>query len=127
MTEILIGLLVTAGLFTRIAAAAGLGLNLLLFLTASWHTTPYFLGPDLVFSFAWLPFVLAGAEGQPALDNLVEGHSPALARRTQLRPAERPSTRTGIDPARAARRVRRDGGGDRRDLGAGQRHLPRDS
>lgn len=90
VTEILIGLLVTAGLFTRVAAAGGLGLNLLLFLTASWHTTPYFLGPDLVFTFAWLPFVLAGAEGQPALDNLIEGHSPALARRTQLRPAEGP-------------------------------------
>ena len=47
-----------------------MGLNLILFLTASWHTTPYFLGPDLVFAFAWLPFVLAGAAGQPALDNV---------------------------------------------------------
>jgi len=88
LTEILIGLLVTAGLFTRIAAAAGLALNFLLFLTASWHTTPYFLGPDLVFSFAWLPFVLAGAEGQPALDNLTESRSRAIARRTRLRPPQ---------------------------------------
>jgi thiosulfate dehydrogenase [quinone] large subunit len=87
VAEILIGLLATAGLFTRIAAAGGLGLNLLLFLTASWHTTPYFLGPDLVFSFAWLPFVLAGAEGQPALDNLVEGNAAAITRRTRLNPA----------------------------------------
>ena len=70
ITEIMIGLLVTAGLFTRVAAGAGMCLNLILFFTASWHTTPYFLGPDLVFSFAWLPFVLAGATGQPALDNL---------------------------------------------------------
>jgi len=84
VTEILIGLLVTAGLFTRVAAAGGLALNFLLFLTASWHTTPYFLGPDLVFSFAWLPFVLAGAEGQPALDNVVASGSPALQRRTRL-------------------------------------------
>ncbi len=88
VTEILIGLLVTAGLFTRVAAAGGLGLNLLLFLTASWHTTPYFLGPDLVFTFAWLPFVLAGAEGQPALDNLTEGNAAAIARRTRLSPPE---------------------------------------
>jgi thiosulfate dehydrogenase (quinone) large subunit len=85
ITEILIGLLVTFGLFTRVAAAAGLGLNFLLFLTASWHTTPYFLGPDLVFSFAWLPLVLAGSRGQPALDNIVDRPSPALARRTHLR------------------------------------------
>jgi thiosulfate dehydrogenase [quinone] large subunit len=88
ITEILIGLLVTAGLFTRIAAAAGMGLNFLLFLTASWHTTPYFLGPDLVFTFAWLPFVLAGASGQPALENIVMHPSAAMARRTHLRPVE---------------------------------------
>jgi len=88
ITEILIGLLVTVGLFTRIAAACGLGLNLLLFLTASWHTTPYFLGPDLVFTFAWLPFALAGASGQPALDNVVRRPSAAMARRTHLRPIE---------------------------------------
>jgi len=88
IAEILIGLLVTAGLFTRIAAAAGMGLNLVLFLTASWHTTPYFLGPDLVFSFAWLPFVLAGATGQPALDNVAKQPSAAMVRRTRLRPVE---------------------------------------
>ena len=69
LTEIAIGLLVTMGLMTRIAAAAGLALNLLLFLTASWNTYPYFLGSDIVFVFAWLPFVLAGADGQPALDH----------------------------------------------------------
>lgn len=84
IAEILIGLLVTAGLFTRVAAAAGLGLNFVLFLTASWHTTPYFLGPDLIFSFAWLPFVLAGSEGQPSLDHLIEHRSPALERRVRL-------------------------------------------
>src|SRR6188768_3040689 len=36
LLEIAIGLLVLAGLFTRAAAAAGLALNLVLFLTASW-------------------------------------------------------------------------------------------
>lgn len=86
ITEILVGLLAGAGLFTRIAAVTGLSLNLLLFLTASWHTTPYFLGPDLVFTFAWLPFVLAGADGQPALDNILTNPSEALVRRTRLRP-----------------------------------------
>ena len=88
IAEILIGLLVTAGLFTRVAAACGMALNFLLFLTASWHTTPYFLGPDLVFSFAWLPFVLAGASGQPALDNIAGRPSAAMARRTHLGPVE---------------------------------------
>jgi thiosulfate dehydrogenase (quinone) large subunit len=69
LTEIAIGLLAVAGRFTRASAAAGLGLSLVLFLTASWHTKPYFLGSDIVFAFAWLPFVLAGAAGQPALDH----------------------------------------------------------
>ncbi len=68
LAEVAIGLLAVAGRFTRSAALAGLGLSLVLFLTASWHTVPYFLGSDIVFAFAWLPFVLAGAAGQPALD-----------------------------------------------------------
>jgi thiosulfate dehydrogenase [quinone] large subunit len=75
LLEIAIGLLVLTGLFTRAAAAAGLGLNLVLFLTASWKTSPYFLGPDIVFVFAWLPFVLAGAEGQPALAHVIESEA----------------------------------------------------
>jgi thiosulfate dehydrogenase (quinone) large subunit len=83
LAEIAIGLLTTAGMLTRAAAAAGLGLNLLLFLTASWATTPYFLGSDIVFCFAWLPFVLVGAAEQPAVDTL------ALARRGSDRPQRR--------------------------------------
>jgi uncharacterized membrane protein YphA (DoxX/SURF4 family) len=38
--EILVGLLVLGGLLTRAAAAAGLGLNLVLFLTNSWIRRP---------------------------------------------------------------------------------------
>jgi thiosulfate dehydrogenase [quinone] large subunit len=90
LAEILIGLLVTAGLFTRIAAGLGLGLNLLLFLTASWHTTPYFLGPDLAFAFAWLPLVLAGAEGQPAIDNITPTRAPRR-RASRGRPEHAPA------------------------------------
>ncbi|HEX5619576.1 MAG TPA: Rieske 2Fe-2S domain-containing protein [Solirubrobacteraceae bacterium] len=67
--EIAIGLLALVGRFTRAAAIGGLVLSLVLFLTASWHTVPYFLGSDIVFAFAWLPFALAGAAGQPALDS----------------------------------------------------------
>src|SRR5437868_1381331 len=71
LVEIAVGLLVFAGLLTRLAAAVGLSLNLVFFLTASWKTSPYFLGSDIVFVFAWLPFVLAGAAGQPALDHVL--------------------------------------------------------
>ncbi|HEY3763756.1 MAG TPA: TQO small subunit DoxD [Gaiellales bacterium] len=99
LTEIAIGLMTTAGLLTRLAAAAGLGLNLILFLTASWTTTPYFLGSDIVFCFAWLPLLLVGAAEQPAVDTLL------LARR---RTSDRPGRQTrpgatvygagGVDP-----------------------------
>lgn len=71
LTEIAVGLLVAAGLLTRAAAAVGLLLNLLLFLTNSWRTYPYFLGSDIVFVFAWLPFVIAGAARQPTLESIV--------------------------------------------------------
>jgi thiosulfate dehydrogenase [quinone] large subunit len=72
LVEIAVGLLAFFGLVTRAAALMGLALNLLLFLTNSWNTYPYFLGSDIVFVFAWLPFVLTGASGQPALDHVVE-------------------------------------------------------
>jgi thiosulfate dehydrogenase [quinone] large subunit len=81
--EIAIGLLAVAGRFTRPAALGGLALSVVLWLTASWHTIPYFLGSDIVFAFAWLPFVLAGAEGQPALDNH-ERAGPLTTRRTAI-------------------------------------------
>jgi thiosulfate dehydrogenase [quinone] large subunit len=84
--EILVGLLAVAGRFTRASAACGLALSVVLFLTASWHTRPYFLGSDIVFAFAWLPFVLAGAAGQPALDNhpRVVPEGPGVTRRTAI-------------------------------------------
>jgi thiosulfate dehydrogenase [quinone] large subunit len=88
LTEIAVGLLTIAGLATRIAALVGLALNLLLFLTNSWNTYPYFLGSDIVFVFAWLPFLLTGASGQPALDHVIDeaagrrsARSPAFAKR----------------------------------------------
>src|SRR3954449_54440 len=87
LLEIAVGLLVTAGLMTRAAAAAGLGLNLVLFLTNSWHAYPYFLGSDIVFVFAWLPFVLTGVTGQPGLDHSIE----RLRRSPRLRLAPVPA------------------------------------
>jgi thiosulfate dehydrogenase [quinone] large subunit len=80
-----------------------MALNFLLFLTASWHTTPYFLGPDLIFTFAWLPFVLTGAEGQPALDNALRRPSRRLARRTHLGPVAPDADREAL--ATSTRRV----------------------
>jgi thiosulfate dehydrogenase (quinone) large subunit len=58
--EVAIGLGVLLGLWTRIAAIGGAVLSLSLFLTVSFHASPYFTGADIVFLFAWLPFIVAG-------------------------------------------------------------------
>ena len=97
LLEIAIGLLTIAGLLTRLAAAAGLGLNLVLFLTNSWHAYPYFLGSDIVFVFAWLPFVLTGASGQPGLDHSIDRlrRSPRM-RLAPVPPDHPPLTRRAV-------------------------------
>jgi thiosulfate dehydrogenase (quinone) large subunit len=82
--ELAIGLLILAGLATRVAAAAGLGLSLLFFLTASWHVRPFFYGPDLPFAVAWLPLLLAGGAGLPSLDRALRRR----ARREQGLPGD---------------------------------------
>lgn len=105
LVEIMIGLLVTAGLFTRVAATGGMCLNLILFFTASWHTTPYFLGPDLVFAFAWLPFVLAGASGQPALDNSIGRRRPMSRRRAGVPEPQYEHDRVDYPASTSTRRV----------------------
>jgi thiosulfate dehydrogenase (quinone) large subunit len=66
--EVAIGAGVLAGLWTRLAAAGGMALSFGLFLTVSFHSSPYYTGSDIVFLFAWTPLLLAGAGGAPAVD-----------------------------------------------------------
>ena len=61
LAEIGIGLGVALGLFGRVAAAGGMLLSLLFFLTVSFNTWPYYYGSDIAFFFAWTPLVLAGS------------------------------------------------------------------
>lgn len=106
LVEIAVGLLVTTGLLTRPAAAVGLALNLLLFLTNSWHTYPYFLGSDIVFVFAWLPFVLVGATRQPTLERVLRriASAQAEARRPPVRSSSRGQARRRIPEPELTRR-----------------------
>ncbi|HUY65636.1 MAG TPA: Rieske 2Fe-2S domain-containing protein [Acidimicrobiales bacterium] len=79
--EIAIGLGILVGMWTRLAAVAGMALSFGLFLTVSFHASPYFTGSDIVFFFAWTPFVLGGAAGAPALETwLAEQAQPAPLR-----------------------------------------------
>lgn len=66
--EVAVGLGVLVGLWMRVAAVAGMLLSFSLFLSVSFHSSPYYNGSDIVFFFAWTPLALAGAAGAPALD-----------------------------------------------------------
>jgi len=67
--EIAVGLGTLLGLFGRLAAAGGALLSLSFFLTVSFRDSPYYYGADIVFLFAWTPFVLEGS-GTWSLDHI---------------------------------------------------------
>jgi len=71
--ELAIGLGVLAGLWTRVAAAFGALLSLMLFLTVSYHASPYYTGADIVFVFAWTPLVIAGSGRVLSVDAWLNG------------------------------------------------------
>lgn len=58
--ELLVGLATLLGLFGRLTAGAGLFISTLLWLTATWSVSPYFLGPDSIYAMAWLTLLLTG-------------------------------------------------------------------
>ena len=76
--EVAIGLGALLGLWMRVAAIGGALLSLMLFLTVSFHATPYYTGADIVFFFAWLPFIVAGAGGRFALDATLARRAAAM-------------------------------------------------
>jgi thiosulfate dehydrogenase (quinone) large subunit len=71
LAELAVGLGVILGLWTRVAAAGGMVLAFTLFLTVSFHSSPYYTGADIVFVFAWIPLVLAGSGGVLSLDGVI--------------------------------------------------------
>ena len=71
LAELAVGLGALLGLWTRVAAAGGIVLSLTLFLTVSFHSSPYYTGADIVFLFAWVPLLLAGSGGVLSLDAVI--------------------------------------------------------
>ena len=74
LAEIAIGLGTLLGVWTRLALLGGLVLSFSLFLTVSFHSSPYYTGADIVFVFAWLPMIVAGAGGVLSADALIADH-----------------------------------------------------
>ncbi len=71
LAELAVGLGTLLGLWTRVAAAGGAVLAFTLFLTVSFHSSPYYTGADIVFFFAWIPLIVAGSGGVLSLDSVI--------------------------------------------------------
>jgi len=69
--ELAVGLGIALGLWTRIAAIGGAAISFSLFLAVSYHSSPWYTGADIVYFFAFLPFVIAGAGGVASLDAMI--------------------------------------------------------
>ena len=93
LAELAVGMGALLGLWTRVAAAGGIFLSLTLFLTVSFHSSPYYTGADIVFVFAWVP-LLAGGLGWRAVPR--RGDRRQGGGREKERAADR-----GADPLRA--------------------------
>ncbi|MDP9240663.1 MAG: Rieske 2Fe-2S domain-containing protein [Actinomycetota bacterium] len=89
LAEIGVGLATLVGLWSRAAAVGGALLSLTFLLTASWHTTPYYYGSDIVFLVMWLPMIAYGSDGVLSLDALLarrrKPDETLLSRRSLLR------------------------------------------
>ncbi len=68
LSELAIGSATLVGLWSRVAAGGGMLLSFGLFLTVSFHASPYYTGSDIVFVFAWTALLLAGAGGVLSAD-----------------------------------------------------------
>jgi thiosulfate dehydrogenase [quinone] large subunit len=96
--ELAVGVGTLLGLRARLAAAGGLALSLMLFLTVSFHAAPYYTGSDIVFVFAWTPLLLAGSGSVLSVDAAIAGWADRRAS------AARPHPRAGTAPQEVGRR-----------------------
>ncbi|HEX4082465.1 MAG TPA: Rieske 2Fe-2S domain-containing protein [Acidimicrobiales bacterium] len=99
LSELAVGLGTVLGLWTRVAAAGGLLLSLTLFLTVSFHSSPYFTGADIVFVFAWTPLILAGAGGVLSLDAAIAARAARTAGDHLIGARAAGAHAAGADPA----------------------------
>jgi thiosulfate dehydrogenase [quinone] large subunit len=80
--ELAAGLGTLLGLWARVAALGGMVLSLSLFLTVSFHASPYYTGSDIVFLFAWIPLLVAGSGGVLSVDGYVAARTRSLGQPT---------------------------------------------
>ena len=82
--EIAIGLGTLLGIAMLSASLAGLAINVTLWLSATWHIHPYFLGSDSAYAVAWLALAVALVEQERSMVGHVAGpieHLDGISRR----------------------------------------------
>ena len=122
--EVAVGVGALLGLLTRVAAVGGLLLSFSLFLAISFHTSPYFTGADIVFLFAWTPYVLAGAAGPRPSTRGWRGDRRSRPRRAPaLHGASCPGGASSVSCGREHRRAGRRRGRFRRGVLLGSRDV----
>src|SRR4051794_25389018 len=86
--EIGVGIATLLGIGLVVAAATGFGVSIMLWLSATWHVHPYFLGSDSIYAVAWLALLVGILEGRRNRDRTATAPPltrSALARRDVLR------------------------------------------
>jgi thiosulfate dehydrogenase [quinone] large subunit len=103
--EIIAGLGALTGLAPRASAALGFGMSILLWLTASWGVSPFFLGADLPYAIGWLTLALIGDGGIFVLRDFAS--RAAVAERPAGSPAKAaiPASAGPSGPAAVSRRA----------------------
>lgn len=100
--ESLIGVAVLLGFLFRIAAFAGLFLNLTFFLSATWNAFPFYFGSDIVFVMCWLTLLITGPQAGLSIDGSIAERFPALrwlaARSVEPAAATRPARERAAVP-----------------------------
>jgi thiosulfate dehydrogenase (quinone) large subunit len=92
LLEIAVGLGTLLGIAPITSGAIGLGINVVLFLSATWHVHPYFLGSDSIYAVAWTAYLVALIGSR----RIVE-HAPVVGhRRRSVRQAEADAQRRAI-------------------------------
>ena len=102
--ELVIGLAVLLGWFTRFSAFMGLLVNFMFYLTITWDVHPFYFGADLPYSVGWLTLLLAGP-GPLSVDAYLRAR---LARApAPSRPAGRQRGNAHVEPVSAPNAITR--------------------
>lgn len=84
LLEIAVGLATLLGVAAISAAVVGLSINLILFLSATWHVHPYFLGSDSIYAVAWAAYVTGLAEVERRAARAIVSHGTRRERAAAL-------------------------------------------